>query len=1158
MGEVRTQKPLVLIAEHTEMNSSIMQAMLGAEFDTVLVQDGVQAVKLLEDMHDRISMVLLDATMPRMTGIEVLEIMNEKGWIDEMPVMMMPGDDSSEVVDRAYELGAIEYLSHVMNRRHLRKRVNNVLQIFEKRKQALQLVAKENAKLAEERYRLLNMDDLTGCLNFAGFKEKARWLMLRNPDLQYELWYCDIKQFKLINDAFGYANGDRLLRGWARMISEQLDENEIVGRVNADNMMVLAYTRTGEPVGTRFMQACERIKGYLNEPGITYDIEIAGGVYLVKPEDMKNPDVNLMMDMANVAQKSVKNHMGSSFALYTDAMWTNKLRESKISRHLESAMARGEIAVWLQPQYNYSTGELVGAEALCRWNHSMMGFISPGEFIPILERTGQIAKLDRYVWEQTCRCVRKWMDDDPTYNLALSVNVSRMDIREVGFLNYMKYLIEKYEIPPALLRLEITESAYMDEAEQLIDIVKRLQDMGFVVEMDDFGSGYSSLNMLKEVPVDVLKLDMKFLSEKGDESRGGSILSAIIRLAHTLEIPVIAEGVETFEQANFLKNLGCKIMQGYCFSKPLPLEEFEKLIDGQRVGDIPHSFNGPGLKNLNEVMDSKSNSSFVFDTCIGGAMLIEYDGIHVDAVMVNDAFFEAVGVSRERFDTVRRDLLSVMDNYTGNRLRQILNAAIANGTANDIGHKMANGRYLSVKYRKVSQGAHSHVLFALIEDITTSYEVQQKLDEVTHELYSHMDLMPGGFFRYDADGEQRFTFVSTSMLDMLGYELEEFLIKFNGCFPDMVYEEDRERVMRELDDEIAEGVDTRCEYRIECADGSLKWVYDVGRLITDDTGKRWYYVVITDMDNKKEELLEQTWQKSMYQTLAELPGMITYDYNPKSDELTVRVANKNGQLETIQTSHIVGNLEDQHWLAPESARDFVNEMRKALNMPMNGTVEFKGRFNGQQNYRWYRAYFTSVADENGKVYRIAGRADDIERDKRQIMDWKNQAQKDVMTGLLNHDSSLQYIEGLLREGNGGIMFLVDVDNFKQINDTYGHIRGDEILIQVSNTLREVFRKGDVVGRFGGDEFIMFIPGEQGIKLASSKADEIIRKINEIEIDDGIYTKCSIGVAVANNVDMSSVELFAQADSALYDSKRKGKGIYTIFEPLLIDAEQYNQ
>lgn len=1156
MSEAKTQKPTVLIAEHTEMNSSIMQAMLGTEFETVLVQDGLQAVKLLEDMHDRISMVLLDATMPNMTGIEVLEIMNEKGWIDEIPVMMMPGDDSSEIVDKAYELGAIEYLSHAMNRRHLRKRVNNVLQIFEKRKIAIQSVLEQNLKLAEERYRLLNEDELTGCLNFTGFKEKARWLMLNNPNLNYEVWHCDIKQFKLINDAFGYTNGDRLLRAWAKLVSSQLDEKEAVGRVNADNMVVLAYTREGEPVGTRFMAACEQIRGYLNEPGITYDVEIAGGVYLTKPEDLKESDINLMMDMANVAQKSIKNQTGSGFAVYTDVLWTTKLRESKISRHLESAMERGEIAVWLQPQYNYSTGELVGAEALCRWNHSMMGFLSPGEFVPILERTGQIAKLDRYVWEETCRCVRKWMDDDPNYNLALSVNVSRLDIREVGFLNYMKYLIEKYEIPPALLRLEITESAYMDEAEQLIDIVKRLQRMGFVVEMDDFGSGYSSLNMLKEVPVDVLKLDMKFLSENGDDARGGSILSAVIRLAHSLEIPVIAEGVETFEQANFLKNLGCKIMQGYCFSKPLPISEFEKLIDGKKIGEIPHGFNGPGLKNLNEVMDSKSNSSFVFDTCIGGAMLLEYDGIHVDAVMVNDAFYEAVGISRERFDSYRRDLLSVMDTYSGNRLKQTLNCAIANGTASDVGYKLPSGRYVGVRYRKVSQGAHSHVLFALIEDITTTYEVQRKLDEVTQELYSHMDLMPGGFFRYDADGEQRFTYVSTSMLDMLGYELEEFLIKFNGRFPDMVYEEDRARVMRELAEEILEGVDTYCDYRIERADGTLKWVHDVGRLTTDENGKRWYYVVITDVDEQKEQLQEQYWQKSMYQTLAELPGMITYDYNPKTDELTIRVASKTGEMETIQTNNIVNNLRDQNWLAPESAESFATEMRRALNMPTNGSVEFKGRFNGQQNYRWYRAYFTSVADENGKVYRIAGRADDIERDKRQIMDWKNQAEQDIMTGLLNHDSALQYIEHSLREADGGIMFLMDVDNFKQINDTYGHMRGDEILISVASVLRELFRKDDVIGRFGGDEFIMFIPGEQSKALADSKANEIIQKINEINIESDINVKCSVGVAIAENNSISAVELFAQADGALYDSKRKGKGMYTCFQSLLVDRDQY--
>lgn len=1148
MSEDKKTKPIILIAEHSEMNSSITQAMLGSQFETIVVDNGVQAIEVLEQRHGELAMVLLDATMPQMTGIEVLEVMNERGWIEEIPVMMMPGDDSSDVMDRAYELGALDYLSHTMTRKHLRNRVANVLTLFGRQKNALYSVMEQNAKLSEERFRLLNMDELTGCLNFEGFKEKARWLMMRNPNLHYEFWYCDIKQFKLINDAFGYDNGDRLLKQWFHLVSDCLDEFEAVGRVNADKQVVLAYTKEGEQVGTRYDKVNAKLRDFLNEPGISYEVEVAAGVYLTKPEQRTNPNINQMVDMAIVAQKSIKEQKGSNFAIYSEELWKKKQRAAKISRELESAIEKGEISIWLQPQYNYATGEMVGAEALCRWFHSELGFISPGEFIPILEKSGQIPVLDRFVWEEACRCVKRWQIENPDLNIALSVNVSRMDIREAGFFSYMKNLVEKYDLPPEMLRLEITESAYMDEPEQLIDAVKSLQNMGFMVEMDDFGSGYSSLNMLKEVPVDVVKLDMKFLSQSENNSRSGNILSSVVRLSHSLELPVIAEGVETAEQANFLKNLGCNLMQGYWFAKPLPVSEFEQLIKVQKIGEMPHGFKGSGVKELDEVMDSRSNSSFIFDSCIGGAMLLEYDGEHVEAVMVNDAFYETTGVKRETFERYRRDLLARMGTYAGNRFKQTLNTAVANGISSDTGHQLKNGRVLAVKYRRVSSGEHSHVLFALVEDITTTYEMQQKLDKVTEEYYSHMELMPGGFFRYDADGDQRFTFVSSSMLDMLGYNLDDFMMKFNGCFPNMVYEEDRARVMRELDAEIAEGVDTYCEYRIEKADGTLKWVYDAGRLITDEDGHRWYYVVITDMDERKEMLQEQLWQKTMYQTLAELSDTITFDYNPLKDELTVYISTRTGVMRTREFKNFSTGVEAMDWLTKESYEDMKEGIGRAVESASNGFVEFKGQFTGRDKPRWYRAYYTSVVDDNGKVYRVTGRVDDIERDRKRLQNWKKQGERDVITGILNHDSSLIHIDTSIKRDKGGILFMVDVDNFTMINERFGRACGDDVLLTVAKTLRELLGKEAIIGRLGDDEFVAFIPGACSERVAEIKAKEILYKVNEMRVAQNTHVQCNVGVAFAADDAISASELFRQADSALYESKRTGKGVYTFFEP----------
>lgn len=234
-------------------------------------------------------------------------------------------------------------------------------------------------------------------------------------------------------------------------------------------------------------------------------------------------------------------------------MWHKQWRELVISQSIESALENGEISVWLQPQFNFVTNKIIGAEALCRWTHNSLGWISPGEFIPILERTGQISQLDYYIWEQACKLMRKWLDQGSFIPVSVSVNISRIDLLDDKIDNRLVGLLEKYNIPASMLRLEITESAYMSKPEVLIDIVNKLHELGFTVEMDDFGSGFSSLNMLKEVQVDVLKMDLRFLQNQ-DNSEGGKgrkIIKAVIRMAHELTIPVIAEGVETKQQALF-------------------------------------------------------------------------------------------------------------------------------------------------------------------------------------------------------------------------------------------------------------------------------------------------------------------------------------------------------------------------------------------------------------------------------------------------------------------------------------------------------------------------------------------------------------------------------------------------------------------------------
>ncbi len=844
----------LLVVDDSDINRAILVAMLEEEFQIKEAKSGQEALDILEREIDEISLVLLDVMMPDINGIDVLKTMNEKGWIKQVPVMMISSSDAQELVKRTYELGAMEYISRTMDGLLIQKRIGNVIRLFGGQKKSLHRSEAERASFKEENYVLKNKDELTGCWNFNSFKRQAEALIRNNTDLVYSLWYSDIRQFKFINETFGFDEGDRLLKFWVQILKECLGEDELVGRISADHFVVLTHRSNEWEFAERFKSTTDRLRVFFNQPGVNYDVEIVSGVYVCRTEEDRGTTINQMIDLANVAQEEAKKVSGTCYKVYSEELWNKKMRAMKIKKHLKTAIQNGEISVWIQPQYNYVTGEMVGAEALCRWNHENLGNISPGEFIPILERSSQVTLLDRFVWEEVCKHLRRWQDEK-RLSVALSVNISRIDIQEEGFYDYIRELVAKYELDPKLLRLEITESAYMDDSEQVIRIVEQLRQDGFIVEMDDFGSGYSSLNMLKDVPVDILKLDIRFLGEtEYDAARGGNILSAVIRMSHSLNLPVIAEGVETMEQADFLKNLGCNMMQGYYFSRPLPIDEFEALMDKQQTGDLPATFHGTGLRDLSEIMDAKSTSGFVFDRCIGPAMLVEYDGEHMAVLMVNDALFDLFAINREEFEQKRYNLLENMEQRYKANMMTAMNDAVKHGVSKGKGSSFGKSGWGQASYRLVSSGAHSSILFIQIEDLTKAHSLEAEVQQLNQELIDYMDLMPGGMFRFEADGDMRISHVGKGLLDLLQYESRQaFTEKFGDSFIKLIYEPDRERVLNEIRS-YSQKEYCYCAHRIERGDGKIGWYYACGHVVQDVTGKAWFYVMIIKLDKAKQKL----------------------------------------------------------------------------------------------------------------------------------------------------------------------------------------------------------------------------------------------------------------------------------------------------------------
>lgn len=416
---------------------------------------------------------------------------------------------------------------------------------------------------------LATYDELTGIYNKQAFYTKTKEMLLDNPDKNFDLLRINIERFKVLNDLFGESTGDKLLRYIGKFLKEINLPLCVSGRLYADNFVVCYEAGKGD--SRRMINTLQMVADSF---AINNRTILSFGLYRI---DDKTLPVSVMCDRANMALWKAKGNFKNPYCEYDEKMRQQVLKEQKIINAMEMAIQNKEFTLYLQPKYDIEKGTIIGAEALVRWISQENGFISPGDFIPVFENNGFVYEVDKFIWEESCRYLRKWLDEGREVH-PISVNVSRIDLYDPKLVKHLVDLREKYQLPSQYLELEITESAYTEDPEQIITITRQLREAGFVILMDDFGTGYSSLNMLKDIQIDVLKLDMGFLKSSDYSAKGGNILTAILKMAESLKMQTIAEGVETKEQVEFLKGIGCKYVQGFYYSKPLPVGEFEKLI----------------------------------------------------------------------------------------------------------------------------------------------------------------------------------------------------------------------------------------------------------------------------------------------------------------------------------------------------------------------------------------------------------------------------------------------------------------------------------------------------------------------------------------------------------------------------------------------------
>lgn len=544
---IASERKKILIIDDSEINRTILTGILDDEYTVLQAGNGQQGFEILEENKD-VSLILLDIMMPVMNGHEFLGKIREEMQFLAIPIIVTTASNTVKDEITCLGEGAADFITKPYNSEIVRHRVKSILRLC------------ETSRLLS----ILEYDQLTGVFSKDAFYQHTFEEIKNHPEKKYGIICCDIRGFKIINEMYGSEKSDLLLKCLADLMKNLFVERQVLcGRIASD-IFAVCHEVTGKLSETFF----DSFYDELFEKSPIKEVVVKFGVYT-------NIDTNLpvsrICSRALLAIEQIKKDKAKNVAFYMD--WEKK---QMLLNNFEQALKEKQFKIYLQAKWDIIDECLGGAEALVRWEINRQTTIPPSEFIPLFEETGVITQLDFYMWEEACKILYRWRATGKKL-IPISVNMSRIDINTPNLVEKIQQMVEMYDLPPEMLHFEVLEEAYTKNPEKLIEVCIKLRRLGFKIEMDDFGTGNSSLNMLSMLPIDYLKLDMNFMRTDDLASRK-SIVASVISLANWLDLQAVAEGVEKKDQLASLRNMGCRFVQGFYFSKPLSVPVFEEYV----------------------------------------------------------------------------------------------------------------------------------------------------------------------------------------------------------------------------------------------------------------------------------------------------------------------------------------------------------------------------------------------------------------------------------------------------------------------------------------------------------------------------------------------------------------------------------------------------
>ena len=677
----------------------------------------------------------------------------------------------------------------------------------------------------------VHVDELTGLSMDRDLLPMARRKLREVRDALWCVLSIDIEHYKLFIDWHGWMDGDILLSEIAKVLKNMATETGgLAGYHGADNFwLVVPYDRPA------IRALYEKLSALIASHSSTVGFQPIIGICVAADPDAEVAD---LFNHAAMAIEQARGSVHNRIRVYNASAYNKIVEEYRLLSDFQRGMENGEVFFCLQPQCKMSNGKVIGAEALARWRKADGTMVSPAHFVPILEEHGVVVKLDQFIWEAVCKWLHRWIAAGHTA-VPVSMNISQIDILNLDVPACFKALLEKYALPPDLIKAEITESAYVSDTAVVRETVRRLRELGLLVLMDDFGSGASSLNMLRSLNVDVLKLDAQFLRiQNQDERKGISILESVISMAKTMHMPIIVEGVETQEQIKFLSDLGCRYMQGYFFHRPMPVEEFEKmLLDEHKIDIHGIQFKGNEQLHTREFLDENVFSDAMLNNILGAVAIYRCKNGNVDIERYNEQFFQMVGIPVRMLNARIASIEQYIHPDDVPAFFRLLDIAVhdhLNGAKGVVRVYRPNKtlRWISLRLYYLNEDEKGQHFYGASEDVT--------------ELQYINTAIPGGYFRVASDGSWRIDYVSRVFQDMVGYTEQEIREQFGNRLTALIYEGDRQTLIDRMNSFVSGQSGVSPPYRMKHKTRGYIYVV-IQAMLIELSGELSYMCIATDV-----------------------------------------------------------------------------------------------------------------------------------------------------------------------------------------------------------------------------------------------------------------------------------------------------------------------